>query len=122
MLLRSIDKKGLFLWFFLFFGFTFLLRVTFHDEMFFSILLSLNLSTFLVMLIDKIQATQSGRRLSERSLYLMTFLGGSVGMICAIYFLRHKSRKWSFQLIVWLLVFIQFFLLFFLFSPSIPSF
>jgi uncharacterized membrane protein YsdA (DUF1294 family) len=122
MLLRSVDKKGLFLWFVFSFIFTIGLKWIFHYDVFFSLLISLNVSTFLVMLIDKIQATQAGRRLSERSLYLMTFLGGSVGMICAMYVLRHKSRKWSFQVIVWLLVFIQFFLLFFLFSPSIPSF
>ena len=122
MLLRSVDKKGLFIWFFLSFFFILILKLVFSFNSLFSILVSFNVSTFLVMLIDKIQAVQAGRRLSERSLYLMTFLGGSVGMICAMYLLRHKSRKWSFQLIVWLLVFIQFFLLFFLFSPSIPSF
>ena len=122
MLLRSIDKKGLFFWFILSFVFTLLLRFSFHFEIFLSVLVSINISTFLVMLIDKIQAAQSGRRLSERSFYLMTFLGGSIGMIFAMYLLRHKSRKWSFQVIIWLLVLFQFFFLFFLFSSSIPSF
>jgi len=107
MLLRSIDKKGLLLWFIFSLFFIFILKWFFRYDTLFYLLVSFNVSTFLVMLIDKIQATQASRRLSERSLYLMTFLGGSVGMICAMYLLRHKSRKWSFQL---------------LFSPSIPSF
>ena len=122
MLLRPIDKQGLFLWFVFSFVFALLLRFSFHVQIFFSVLFGINVSTFLVMFIDKIQAQQSGRRLSERSLYFMTFLGGSLGMICAMYVLRHKNRKWSFQVIIWLLVFLQFLALFFFSAPSIPSF
>lgn len=123
MLLRPIDKQGLFLWFVFSFVFALILRFSFHVQIFFSVLFGINVSTFLVMFIDKIQAQQSGgRRLSERSLYFMTFLGGSLGMICAMYVLRHKNRKWSFQVIIWLLVFLQFLALFFFSAPSIPSF
>ena len=122
MLLRAIDKKGLLFWLVSSFLLTFIFTFIFQWEMFLSLLAGLNISTFLIMLIDKIQATQAGRRLSERSLYLMTFFGGSIGMICAMYVLRHKSRKESFQLIIWLLVLIQFLVLLFLYSPSILSF
>ena len=59
------------------------------------------------MLVDKVQATQHDRRISERSLYLMTILGGSVGMLLAMYTIRHKSRKLSFQIVVWFLVLLQ---------------
>ena len=115
MILRPVDKKGLLLWFVLSLVFTGVIEVVFHLGQFFSALAAVNISTFLVMLIDKVQASQEGRRLSERSLFLMTLLGGSVGMVCAMHLLRHKSRKLSFQLVVWFLVLIQISALFFLF-------
>lgn len=67
----------------------------------------INVLTFIVMLIDKIQASQHARRVRERTLYALTFLGGSPAMLLSMHVLRHKSRKVSFQLVVWLLLLLQ---------------
>jgi len=70
-------------------------------------LIAINMLTFFVMLIDKIQASQHERRVRERTLYILTFLGGSPAMLLSMHSLRHKSRKLSFQLVVWFLFLTQ---------------
>ena len=122
MLLRRADQKGLLIWLVCSLGFGFLCVLGFGLNVALSALLSVNVSVFLVMLMDKVQATQEGRRLSERSLFLMTLFGGSIGMLCAIYLLRHKSRKWSFQVVVWLIILLQAIGIFFVFSEFFPAF
>ena len=74
---------------------------------FLSYLLAINLLTFFVMLIDKLQAVSQSRRVRERTFYLLSFVGGSIGTIIAMYTIRHKSRKPSFQLMVWLVFLLQ---------------
>lgn len=59
------------------------------------------------MLWDKLQASYHSSRVSERSLYLLTLLGGSPAMLLTMYIIRHKSRKLSFQLVVWFLFLLQ---------------
>jgi len=107
MLLRTIDKQGLFAWMLLSGILSGVLMIGFEWNGWVCAFLSINIVTFVLMLVDKVQAVQSGRRLSERSLYVMTLLGGSVGMLTAMYTLRHKNRKPSFQLVVWTLVLLQ---------------
>lgn len=121
MLLRPVDKKGFILWLILAMAawvaiFSFL---NLRSEM--EIVVSASVSAFLVMTIDKIQAIQGGRRLSERSLYTMALLGGSLGVILGIYVLHHKSRKTSFKIIVFLLTLLQIALVYHL-LPDVLSF
>lgn len=70
-------------------------------------LLAINLVTGILMLYDKLQASFHSRRVRERTLYILTLLGGSPAMLLAMYTIRHKSRKLSFQLTVWFLFLIQ---------------
>lgn len=83
--------------------------------------LSLNLATFILMLLDKFFASLHTRRIPERVLYVATFFGGSVGMLVGMYLFHHKSRKTSFQFVVAILVLIQIGLILYLprltFSP-----
>lgn len=72
-----------------------------------SVIIATNASTFFVMGFDKLQASTRGSRVPERTFYLMTLLGGSVGMLCGIYAFRHKTRKHSFQFFVALMILIQ---------------
>ncbi len=81
-------------------------------------LIAINVFTFLVMLIDKIQASQHARRVRERTLYILTFLGGSPAMLLSMRTLRHKNRKLSFQLVVWCLLLLQVVLMVFFLDPS----
>ncbi|MDG1949602.1 MAG: DUF1294 domain-containing protein [bacterium] len=112
MILRQIDKRILSVWFVLVIGLTATGIYTTTWPPIVVLLATTNVVTYLAMMLDKIQATQRGGRLSERSLYIMTFLGGSIGMALAIQSLRHKSKKTSFQLVVAVLVLLQLFLVY----------
>ncbi|NQV90217.1 DUF1294 domain-containing protein [Candidatus Uhrbacteria bacterium] len=116
---RPVDKKGILLWIIFALLGTFASKSFLNVPLFVSILLGLNSSVYLVMVIDKIQAVQSGRRLSERSLYFMTLFGSSLGMIASMYTLRHKSRKTSFQMVVWGIIILQSLILYSIYSSSL---
>ncbi len=53
---------------------------------------------------DKRNALRGGWRTPESRLHLVELLGGWPGALIAQQWLRHKTRKWSFQLVFWLIV------------------
>jgi uncharacterized membrane protein YsdA (DUF1294 family)/cold shock CspA family protein len=60
--------------------------------------------TYLAYAIDK-SAAQAGRwRISEKSLQLLALAGGWPGALLAQQILRHKSRKGSFRIFLWIAV------------------
>ncbi len=69
--------------------------------------IALNVSTILVMGMDKLSAIVQIHRVPEMAFYVMTFLGGSIGMLVGMYAFRHKTRKQSFQIVVGLLILVQ---------------
>jgi uncharacterized membrane protein YsdA (DUF1294 family) len=73
----------------------------------FGYLLIINVITFLSFGIDKFAAIQEAPRISEKSLWIMAAIGGSIGAMIAMKFFRHKRRKVSFYSIVVLLFIIQ---------------
>jgi uncharacterized membrane protein YsdA (DUF1294 family) len=107
MILRPVDKKGLLVWVLLGGGLYALFHYVTSIDAILNMILSASLAAFLVMMIDKVQAIQGGRRLSERSLYLIAFFGGSLGVVIGVYLLHHKNRKLNFKIIIFMLVFIQ---------------
>ncbi|PJA46400.1 hypothetical protein CO174_00085 [Candidatus Uhrbacteria bacterium CG_4_9_14_3_um_filter_50_9] len=119
MLLRPVDKKSLILWIILSLLAVLAAWYLLDAEPIILGLIGVNVGTMIAMLIDKIQASHGARRLSERSLYLMTFLGGSIGMLVSIWLFRHKSRKSSFQFVVGVLVILQLALLLWLFETDV---
>lgn len=54
--------------------------------------------------LDKSRATSDGRRVSERVLHLLAFLGGWPGAILGQRHFRHKTKKLSFLIVFWLVV------------------
>ncbi len=73
-----------------------------------TLLLVLNLVTWTTYRWDKHQAGRSGaRRISERTLLALAWLGGSFGALIAVYGhrRRHKTRKPRFLILLWLAVF-----------------
>lgn len=54
-------------------------------------------AAILLFLLDKNAARTQSRRIPEAWLLAISLLGGWLGSILAIRFLRHKSRKRSFQ-------------------------
>lgn len=59
-------------------------------------LLIINLVTIFAMYIDKCKAKKSKRRIAEKTLFTLAFIGGSIGGIIGMYTFRHKTQKPAF--------------------------
>src|ERR1700728_3211504 len=59
---------------------------------------------FLAYGLDKRQAINGGRRVSERTLQLLAFLGGWPGALLAQRHFRHKTQKVKFRIVFWIVV------------------
>lgn len=57
-----------------------------------------NLVVFLTYGLDKGKARKDAYRISERTLLLMSYLGGGLGAWAGGTRFHHKTRKWYFQL------------------------
>ncbi len=64
----------------------------------------MSLVCFLAYGLDKRRAAKGGRRVSERTLHLMAFLGGWPGALLGQRHFRHKTQKVSFRLVFWMVV------------------
>ena len=58
--------------------------------------LIINLIGFLVMYIDKQKAKKGKWRIPEKTLFIITGLGGGIGTIAGMYVFRHKTQKIAF--------------------------
>lgn len=67
-----------------------------RSEWFVTYLVILNLCGFLSMYIDKKRAVKHQWRISEKTLFLIALLGGSVGSIFGMKMFRHKTKHWYF--------------------------
>ena len=59
-------------------------------------LLIINLFGFFIMWLDKRKARKSYWRIPEKTLFIVTALGGGIGTIVGMYTLRHKTQKLNF--------------------------
>ena len=57
----------------------------------------INLLTFIIMWWDKHEAKMGDWRVSEKFLFVLVILGGSIGGIAGMYVFRHKTKKWYFK-------------------------
>ncbi len=60
-------------------------------------LVLINLITLLVYGSDKRRARRGKRRISEKTLFALAAVGGSIGAIAGMYLFRHKTRHWTFR-------------------------
>ena len=79
-------------------------------------LIVINLIGFFVMWLDKKKAIKGSWRIPEKTLFLITALGGGIGTIAGMYIFRHKTQKLGFVigfpfitileiiLIIWLII------------------
>jgi uncharacterized membrane protein YsdA (DUF1294 family) len=74
------------------------------------IVLVMSIVCFITYWFDKRQASLGGRRVSERQLLTMGFLGGWPGALLAQRRFRHKTQKVSFRVQFWFLVVVHIFL------------
>ena len=56
----------------------------------------INLFGFLIMYIDKQKAKKGKWRIPEKTLFIITALGGGIGTIAGMYTFRHKTQKIAF--------------------------
>ena len=61
-------------------------------------ILLINLLGFFAMLIDKKKAQKGKWRIPEKTLLIITLLGGGVGTILGMYMFRHKTKKLKFTI------------------------
>ena len=66
-----------------------------------------NIIGFLLMGIDKKKAIQNQWRIPEKSLFLCSILGGSIGTWAGMYAFRHKTKHWYFVIGMPLILFLQ---------------
>src|SRR5580704_2675763 len=59
---------------------------------------------FITYGLDKRQAVNGGRRVSERTLHMMAFLGGWPGALIAQRQFHHKTQKVSFRFVFWMVL------------------
>ena len=59
-------------------------------------LICINVIAFLAMWIDKSKAKKGSRRIPEKTLFTLVFLGGEIGGIAGMYTFRHKTKKLKF--------------------------
>ena len=60
-------------------------------------LLIVNVITFLMMGYDKHEAKKGNWRISEKTLFTLVVIGGSIGGIIGMFTFRHKTKKWYFR-------------------------
>ena len=66
-----------------------------------------NVVAFMLMGVDKSKARNRKRRIRERTLFLSAIVGGSIGAICGMQVFRHKTKHFSFNFGMPLILIIQ---------------
>ena len=61
-------------------------------------LIIINIIGFLVMYIDKQKAKKGKWRIQEKTIFIITVLGGGIGTISGMYAFRHKTQKLHFTI------------------------
>ena len=68
---------------------------------------SINIIALALMFIDKQKAKSNSNRISENTLFFTAFIGGILGTMLGMVLFNHKTAKWSFKLVIGIIVLIQ---------------
>lgn len=66
------------------------------SKFYLAFLVIMSLATFLVYFRDKVNARYGRSRTRERTLYLLSMVGGAFGGFLAMLLFKHKTRKLAF--------------------------
>ncbi len=78
------------------------------DEMEWAIyIVVISVAAFLMMGIDKNKAKAGQRRISERTLFTIAWVGGSLGMYIGMNVFRHKTKHKSFAIGLPMIILVQ---------------
>ncbi|PWB18625.1 DUF1294 domain-containing protein [Flavobacterium sp. HTF] len=69
--------------------------------------LVVNVLEFVIAGIDKFLAVKQKRRIPENTLFFLSFIGGSIGLLIAMLIFRHKTSKTSFIIKFALIILVQ---------------
>ena len=58
----------------------------------------INVVAAAVCIVDKQKAVKQKRRISEKTLFILSIIGGSLGMFIAMQLVRHKTKHLKFML------------------------
>jgi len=72
-----------------------------------SVVVLMNIASFLLMRYDKQCARQKKQRVPEKTLFLVTGLFGGLGGVLGMWLCRHKTRHWYFRLFFPLMLVVQ---------------
>ncbi len=75
---------------------TFQLEEIFSTKNILLYLLAINLFGFFIMRLDKRKPKKGSWRIPEKTLFIITALGGGIGTIIGMYTFRHKTQKLNF--------------------------
>lgn len=67
----------------------------------------INAVAFLLMLVDKYKAKKNLWRIPERTLIGVAAIGGSVGALAGMYFVRHKTKHLKFTVGIPVILFLH---------------
>ena len=59
-------------------------------------LIIINIAAFIITFADKRKAVKNKYRISEKALFVLSVIGGSMGAFTAMLLFRHKTKKWYF--------------------------
>ena len=76
----------------------------------------INLIGFIVMGIDKHKARHNNWRIREKTLIIISIIGGSLGMYLGMFTFKHKTRHLKFVIGIPIIILLQGILLFFYFN------
>ena len=85
-------------------------------EYFLIYILALSAITFILYAIDKIKAQKKAWRIPEKALLTLSFIGGALGGLAAMYTVRHKTKHWYFVVVNVISIGIHFFIATYLFN------
>ncbi len=71
------------------------------------LVLLLNIFGFALVSLDKFKAKNKLWRIPERSFFLLSILGGSIGVYLGLFIFHHKTRNWYFMTLVPLIILAQ---------------
>ncbi|HEY5584670.1 MAG TPA: DUF1294 domain-containing protein [Ruminiclostridium sp.] len=80
------------------------------------LLVLLNILGFILVSLDKYKAKNRLWRIPERTFFLLSILGGSVGVYIGLFYFNHKTRHWYFMTIIPLIILAQIVSIYYLFN------
>ena len=77
------------------------------DKLILGYLVLANIAGLAVMGIDKAKAIKGAWRIPEKTLFLFSLIGGSIGTWAGMYLFHHKTKHWYFVIVMPAILIIQ---------------